>query len=153
MAVRLRAHHLLCMLTFVGRGYTPAFSANYERIIARLNVGEPVELVEGPDDVCAPMLKERGSHCRTESVAQRDAKASAALAQRLGLVLEQGRRIVLTAETLAQMRAAYAEGAVRAACTGCEWAPFCTDITGQGFEGTRLSGVRINPPTGSGSPD
>lgn len=153
MAVRLRAHHLLCMLTFVGRGYTPAFSANYVRIIARLNAGEPAELVEGPDDICAPMLKEQGSHCRTESVAQRDAKAIAELAQRLGLVLERGRRIVLTAETLAQMRAAYAEGAVRAACTGCEWAPFCTDIAGQGFAGTRLSGVRISPPAGSGSPD
>lgn len=153
MAVRLRAHHLLCVLTFVGRGYTPAFTANYLRVVARLNAGEPAELVEGPDDICAPMLKEQGSHCRTESVAQRDAQARAALAQRLGLVLEPGGRIVLTAERLAQMRAAYAEGAVRAACTGCEWAAFCTDIAGQGFAGTRLSGVRISPPAGSGSPD
>lgn len=153
MAVRLRAHHLLCMLTFVGRGYTPAFTANYVRIIARLNAGETVELVEGPDDICAPMLKEQGSHCRAESVIQRDAQASAAFAQRLGLVLEQRRGIVLTAERLAQMRAAYAEGAVRSACTGCEWAAFCTDIAGQGFAGTRLSGLRISPPGGSGSPD
>lgn len=153
MTIRLRAHHLLCVLTFVGRGYTSVFTANYRRIVARLNAGEPVELVEGPDDICAPMLTEQGSHCRTESVAQRDAQARAALAQRLGLVLEQSGRIVLTTERLAQMRAAYAEGAMQAACTGCEWAAFCTDIAGRGFAGTRLSGVRISPPAGSGSAD
>ena len=37
MTVRLRAHHLLCMLTYVGKGYTAAFTANYDRIVERLN--------------------------------------------------------------------------------------------------------------------
>ena len=29
MTVRLRAHHLLCMLTYVGKGYSPAFCAGF----------------------------------------------------------------------------------------------------------------------------
>jgi hypothetical protein len=65
MTVRLRGHHLLCLLTFVGKGYTPAFTANYRRIVARLNEGAAVELVDGPDDICAPMLAEAEHHAST----------------------------------------------------------------------------------------
>ncbi len=56
MTVRLRGHHLLCMLTFVGKGYSPAFVENYDRIAGRLSEGEDILLVDGPDDICAPLL-------------------------------------------------------------------------------------------------
>ena len=49
MTVRLRAHHLLCMLTYVGKGYSPAFVENYEAIAARLSAGEEIEMVAGPE--------------------------------------------------------------------------------------------------------
>ena len=153
MAVRLRAHHLLCLMTFVGKGYTPAFTAGYRRIVARLNAGEPAELVEGPDDICAPMLGEPGHHCRNASVVARDASARTAIAELLGGSLEPGGRIVLTAERVARMREAYAQGTVRAACADCEWWALCTAIAGQGFAGTRLSGARVSPPAGSRTPD
>ena len=32
MTIKLRAHHLLCLLTYVGKGYSPAFTANYDRV-------------------------------------------------------------------------------------------------------------------------
>ncbi len=59
MTVRLRAHHLLCMLTYVGKGYSPAFVENYEVIAARLSAGEEIELVAGPDDICGPLTADQ----------------------------------------------------------------------------------------------
>ncbi len=143
MTIRLRGHHLLCMLTYVGKGYTPAFSANFDRIAGRLAEGEDVLLVEGPDDICAPMAFECGAHCPGESVRQRDGEALAAVGQALGLVLQPGGRMCLTAPMLACMRHAFAaseagKAGMRRACGGCEWSPLCTDIAGAGYAGVRL---------------
>mgnify|MGYP001809874635 CR=1 FL=1 len=153
MTVRLRAHHLLCLLTFVGRGYTPAFTAHYRRIVARLNAGEAVELVEGPDDICAPMLDEPEHHCRNASVAVRDAQARAGIAGLLGCPLEIGRAIAITPVRVEQLRRAFAEGTIRAACAGCQWSDFCTQIAAQGFGGARLAGAGFSPSGGCGTPD
>ncbi len=48
VTVRLRAHHLLCLLTYVGKGYTPAFTANYDAVVARLDAGEDRAAGRGP---------------------------------------------------------------------------------------------------------
>ena len=69
MTIRLRAHHLLCLLTWAGKGYSPAFTAGFTVIATRIAAGEAVVLVDGPDDVCAPMLDDPGCHCRGDSVA------------------------------------------------------------------------------------
>ncbi|WP_292282104.1 DUF1284 domain-containing protein, partial [Mesorhizobium sp.] len=63
MTVRLRAHHLLCLLTYVGKGYSPAFTANYDVVVKRLAGGEDILIVSGPDDICAPLLSESEPHC------------------------------------------------------------------------------------------
>ncbi|WP_018389017.1 DUF1284 domain-containing protein [Ancylobacter sp. FA202] len=153
MTVRLRAHHLLCLLTFVGKGYTPAFTAHYRRLVARLNEGEAVELVEGPDDICAPMLAEPEHHCRNASVVRRDALARAEIAGLLGRPLDTGRAIALTAERVEQMRWAFAKGAIRTACAGCQWSAFCTETAGEGFARTRFAGSAISPSGGCRTPD
>jgi hypothetical protein len=146
MTVRLRGHHLLCLLTFVGKGYTPAFTANYRRIVARLNAGEAVELVGGPDDICAPMLSEADHHCLNASVMERDAQALADAAALLGLPLVTGARLVLDAGLLATLREVFAKGTTRQACTGCQWHALCTDIAGSGYAGVRLAGEAQNTP-------
>lgn len=55
MTLALRAHHLLCMLTYAGRGYSPDFVRNFDHITARLAAGAPITLVHGPDAICAPL--------------------------------------------------------------------------------------------------
>ncbi|AFL49242.1 hypothetical protein ABIE78_004992 [Sinorhizobium fredii] len=134
--VRLRGHHLLCLLTFVGEGYTPAFTRNYLRIAGRLSSGEAIEIVEGPDDICAPMLDVREAHCRNDSVLDRDGKALAAVTDLLGISLKAGSVLVLDGDRLERMRASFAVGTVRTACEDCEWSPLCTRIARDGFGGT-----------------
>lgn len=140
MTIRLRGHHLLCLLTFVGKGYTPAFTANYRRIVARLNAGEDVELVDGPDDICGPMLAEAEHHCFNASVAQRDAQALADIALLLGRPVGSGRRLALSSARVAQMRGAFADGTLRTACAGCQWSGLCSEVAAGAFAGTRLDG-------------
>ena len=82
MTVRLRPHHLLCLLTYVGKGYSAAFVANYDAIARRLSRGEHIEIVDGPDDICRPLLGEPEPHCWRDSVIVRDEQAARDEAQR-----------------------------------------------------------------------
>jgi hypothetical protein len=146
MTVRLRGHHLLCLLTFVGKGYTPAFTANYRRIVVRLNQGEAVKLVGGPDDICTPMLAEAEHHCLNASVTERDEQALADVAALVGRPLAAGAQLIFDADLLAALRSTFAAGTTREACTGCQWHALCTDIAGSGYAGVRLSGEAQNTP-------
>ncbi|WP_081157975.1 DUF1284 domain-containing protein [Ensifer aridi] len=136
--VRLRGHHLLCLLTFVGEGYTPSFTRNYRRIAERLSAGEAIEIVDGPDDICSPMLDLPEAHCRNESVRNRDGRALAAVADQLGVSLGFGSILVLDSERLRRLRTAFTAGAIRAACEGCEWSSLCTRIAREGFRDTLI---------------
>ena len=70
MTVALRAHHLLCMLTYVGKGYSAEFAHNFDGLASRLAAGEEVLLVEGPDAICAPLCESEGAcaHCHGTGV-------------------------------------------------------------------------------------
>tara|TARA_B100000614_G_scaffold191254_1_gene172270 strand:+ start:271 stop:681 length:411 start_codon:yes stop_codon:yes gene_type:complete len=136
MTVRLRPHHLLCMLTYAGKGYSPAFTANMTAVVGRIAGGEEIQIVSGPDDICAPLLSEPDPHCHRESVTARDKRAAAAVERRFGNGLSD--HIVLERDDIEALRQAFASGDIRSACRGCEWQALCTDIAGDGFAGTLL---------------
>lgn len=138
MTVRLRAHHLLCLLTYVGKGYSPAFTANYDGIAERLSRGEDILLVSGPDDVCAPLLAGPEPHCLNQSVIERDRLAARDVEDLLALPIQPGIRLDLDVATLALMRRAFSVGGVRKACGGCEWNELCGAIAADGFPDTKV---------------
>ncbi|EFO30094.1 conserved hypothetical protein [Roseibium sp. TrichSKD4] len=137
MSVELRPHHLLCLLTYLGKGYTPAFVENYERVVTRLNAGETITIVSGPDEICHPMLNDPSCHCRNESVAIRDQQALAAVLTclRLEAITEP---FVLAQDDVLRLRRAFQNGDLRAACQGCEWELLCSRIAKNDFRGCRL---------------
>ncbi len=134
MTVRLRPHHLLCLLTYAGKGYTPAFTANFDAITARLQAGEDIVVAEGPDDICQPWLGEPEAHCRRDSVTARDEQAAADLS----VLLSEPVAALTVLPDLATLRAAFSSGGTRAACRGCEWFGLCSDIAAGGFRNVRL---------------
>jgi hypothetical protein len=138
MTVRLRAHHLLCLLTYVGKGYSPAFTANYDKVAERLAGGEEVLIVSGPDDICVPLLDEPEPHCLGESAAGRDHLAARDVGELLRRPIVAGARFSLDAARLAAMRQAFSEGRTREACRGCEWSDLCSAVSATGYTGTRL---------------
>ena len=137
MSVRLRAHHLLCVLTFAGEGYTPAFVANLAGIVARIGAGEPVELVDGPDDVCAPLEGTGDAHCHEPSVRRRDREALRQLSA-ADPPLSGARPLVFDAAAIALLREQFAAGTIRGACAGCSWFGLCTGIASAGYAVARL---------------
>ena len=137
MTVRLRAHHLLCVLTYVGKGYGADFVAGYDRVVARLSAGEEAELVEGPDEVCGP-LTDSDRHCLNPSAAARDARAAGAVGELLGRPVTPGARLRLDRPTLSLLRGAVAAGEMAEPCAGCPWLGLCREVAGSGFEGARL---------------
>ncbi len=138
MTVRLRPHHLLCILTYAGKGYTPTFVENYTQIVRRLNNEEDVELVHGADDICQPMLCEPECHCFNDSVAERDKHSAQEIGEQLsGAPLALG-EIQLSAMDIARLRGWFKDGSIRSACKGCEWYDLCTDIAQNEFRGCRL---------------
>lgn len=138
MTIRIRPHHFLCMLTFLGKGYTAPFVRNYTRIVDRLNSGEALEIVDGPDDICKPMLAEADHHCHKESIRERDDTASRRIHDLLGLDMEPGQKLTLTHWQIEALRDAYADGMFRTACEGCEWQAMCSSIAAKNYRGCRL---------------
>jgi hypothetical protein len=139
MTIRLRPHHLLCMLTFAGKGYTPAFVANFEQVASRIAAGnEAIQIVDGPDDICSALLTEATCHCHNPSVILRDRHAAAAIGDLLQLPIRPGANLPLHQNLLPVLREAFVTGTIRHACVGCQWKPTCDAIAENGFTETRL---------------
>ncbi|MGB8603149.1 MAG: DUF1284 domain-containing protein [Rhizomicrobium sp.] len=130
--LKLRPHHLLCTLTYIGRGYSPAFTTNMDAVCARLCAGESVLIVSGPDDICAPLHNSEHDHCHAASVTARDAAAAAALSLVVGTSLTPRDHLI-------RWRKEFAAGTIRRACTGCPWQGLCTEIAASGFAGTKFT--------------
>ena len=146
MTVRLRPHHLLCVLTYVGKGYSPAFTANLTAIAERLAAGEAIEIVEGPDDVCAPLLDDPDPHCRRRRVSDRDRAAAGEIGGLLARPIAAGTRMTLGERRVRQLRAAFSEGRIRRACGGCEWQDLCGAVAAGGFAEVTLTARRARSP-------
>jgi hypothetical protein len=91
MAVHLRAHHLLCLLTLTGRGYNAASTSNMERNGAQLNSGvDDMVLINGPDQLCNPLLETADQHCFSASARYRDELAAWDITDYFGSAIRAG---------------------------------------------------------------
>ena len=140
--IRLRGHHFLCLLTYKGLGYTPAFVENMTAIAHRINAGEKVILHPGPDDICAaltPADRAACNHdCAKSETAALDDMAEAATVAVLGHGLDAA--FTLDVDKVAQLRAAFLTGESRSACGICRWRAVCDEISASGFEGVVMRG-------------
>lgn len=124
------------MLTFVGEGYTPAFTASYRRIAERLSAGEEIEIVSGPDDICVPLLSEASAHCLLPGPKARDEAAAQAVGKLLSVRIEQGAYIIPDKALLKRLRRGFAADLIRKACEDCEWSELCSTIARDHFRNT-----------------
>lgn len=135
---RLRGHHLLCVLTYVGRGYSDDFVANLDAVAVALSRNGRIEIVDGPDDVCRPVMNTPDSHCFDSNARDRDSAALADIGHLLGRPLSPGDSLTLDADSVDRLRAAFATDAVRSACQACQWYDICTAVAESGFSAARL---------------
>lgn len=142
-AIRFRPHHLLCMLTHVGKGYSETFTQNMGEILEQINQGETDVILEyGPDAICAPRLCDKDDttcHCLELHITDRDNETLEDFAKRPEFsMFKIGNRFRLTKNLINRLRDVYKTHEIRTACKGCEWYDLCTDISDNGFKGTKL---------------
>lgn len=123
--IKLRPHHVLCLLRFEGKGYTSDFVKTLTDLIRRLKEGEAITIVEGPDDVCAPLCGTRYWHCENASIYRRD-KAARHLIQQHKITSEGLRQDLLkNKEDRTLTKQLFCSQTIQKPCKGCEWVRTC----------------------------
>jgi uncharacterized protein len=138
--IRLRPHHLgLCLQTYSGRGYSEEFVANMTAVAERLNAGAAVKIVRGPDDICAPMLKDGEKfHCYDGDVKLRDALALQAINRVLTRPVAVGAVFQPNVGDWQRLRAAFRDGSMRQGCDNCSWKERCDAAAAHGFVNSKM---------------
>jgi len=81
--VKLRGHHLVCLHFYRGAGYSEGFVRHLSELLARAEWGEAVEVVAGPDDVCAACPYLEGERCRHTAASEAEVRQMDAAALEL----------------------------------------------------------------------
>jgi hypothetical protein len=117
--MKFRPHHFLCTLGFQGKGYSPAFIANFQAIVDRLRApgggSVEIEVVAQTDSICTPCPNRTGATCTSEPKIQRLDHAHEAL-----LGVQPGQRLTWEeAQSLIAQRVSIE--AFHQACEPCSW--------------------------------
>ncbi|MFI5403813.1 MAG: DUF1284 domain-containing protein [Planctomycetota bacterium] len=120
--MKLRAHNLLCIQGFVGKGYSPEFVANMTSIVGGLGARTEVTVVAEPDSLCSacPNLKTSGCTLHGEGTEKGIVKQDKNVLARLGL--RDGQEVAWR-EILARIRARVAPDDLDDICGTCPWLP------------------------------
>ncbi|MDF2880513.1 MAG: hypothetical protein K0R54_1070 [Clostridiaceae bacterium] len=66
--LNLRPHHLLCIQSYIGHGYSEEFVENMDKIVLHLNDDTSIKLVKTTDDICKACPNNLGNgKCQYES--------------------------------------------------------------------------------------
>jgi len=128
MDIRLRGHHLLCLLGYRGMGYSARFADNMSRVYNQL-LAEPdstITIVGGPDDLCACFPKDGEYHCDNASVTDRDQAVLRRLGYPIGFAGPWS-------SVLSRIRATIVPEDIDVICATCQWRAY-----GVCAEGVRL---------------
>jgi hypothetical protein len=120
--VKLRAHNLLCIQGFVGKGYSPEFVANMTSIVGGLGGTTEVTVVAEPDSLCSacPNLKTSGCTLHGEGTEKGIVRQDKDVLARLGL---RDGQTVTWGSILARIRARVAPDNLDDICGTCPWLP------------------------------
>jgi hypothetical protein len=137
--IKIRPHHLLCLLAYRGEGYSKEFVLNFNCITNKLNKGAFIEIVMMPDDICRGLDLAQphkfNERCREVVVRKKDRQALKSLNTIIfwETPLVQGSLIRPDSSLVMRMRVNYAAGTIRAACKDCDWNRLCTEIARRGY--------------------
>ena len=127
--MKIRAHHLLCMLGFRGLGYSEEFTENMGKVVAEFNSGAalPVIVVAECDVICEPCPHNRGNRCVKKPDSERRVIAKDLdVLRRMGLESGAG----LAAARVRQIvKESFSSGDLAEICSDCQWRGlgYCAD--------------------------
>lgn len=120
--MKLRAHHLICILGFKGLGYSQEYVDNMTKIVGQLRSSPEslVEIASKPDDICAPcpFLGEKGCQERGPESEELVRNRDLAVMERLNIVA--GDKIAW-AEVKERIRSSISPEDLADICQDCQW--------------------------------
>lgn len=126
--MKLRAHNLLCIQGFVGKGYDAAFVANMKGVVESLEDATPVTVVAAPDTLCSACPHLQGGGCTLHGAGTEAAivHQDRDVADRLGIADGETLR---WGEIVARIARSVAPGDLASICGRCPWLPLghCSD--------------------------
>ena len=120
--MNIRAHHLLCMKYFKGKGYSEKFVSNFFKVINKLQISGAVNVVNHTDVICEACPHNANGKCIKngpnfeEEVKEKDI----AVINQLGVKLNKEINIE-EIRGLIDLRLTK----LREICKECEWLEFC----------------------------
>ncbi|MCY0878339.1 MAG: DUF1284 domain-containing protein [Firmicutes bacterium] len=123
--IRLRGHHLLCLLGYRGMGYSEDYVANMTRVHRQLRTtpSTPVQIIDGPDDLCACFPAYAPYHCQDDDVWERDRQVLAGL----GLTVDE---VVPWNDIVHRIRRAIRGDDLVTLCSTCSWLSYGVCVEG-----------------------
>lgn len=64
--MKIRAHHLLCVLGYRGKGYNEEFIENMDSVVEKLNYNPTIEILTSPDKICGKCPHMKSFMCEKE---------------------------------------------------------------------------------------
>ncbi|MFQ5925586.1 MAG: DUF1284 domain-containing protein [Dehalococcoidia bacterium] len=128
--MRLRAHHLLCLLGFRGLGYSREYVENMTLIADQLrsSLQTSIEVVSKPDDICSPcpFLGEKGCQQRGVESEERARGRDQDVMKRLNVVA--GDKITWS-DVEKRIRSSISPEDLGVICQNCQWLPqgYCVE--------------------------
>ncbi len=119
--LKLRAHHILCIEFFEGKGYSDEFVREMKGIIKKLNTDNPdIVLSAGCDIICKACPNNADGRCADEQkVCGFDQRCMQALGVKCGEKLKYSEL-----RSLAFEKVIY-KNEIKHICGGCEWSKIC----------------------------
>ena len=117
----IRAHHLLCMKYFKGKGYSPNFVSNFKDIIKKLQDNPKIKVTDHPDIVCSACPHNIDQKCikkpdSEEKVRKKDNTIMKILNIRPNQEIKAKDAETLVNEKLKELKQT---------CKDCEWKEYC----------------------------
>ncbi len=119
--LKIRAHHLLCLLGFRSVGYSQEFIVKMGKVVGELrsNAAFPITVIAECDILCASCPHNKGNKCRKEADAESKVKArDLEVLQRLGF--ETGTQIS-AGKAWTRIKARISVRDLSEICRGCHW--------------------------------
>jgi uncharacterized protein len=131
---KLRPHHLICNLSFQGKGYNESFIENFN-LINKALLGDPnakqIQIVFGIDDICSKCPKKRDGKCVDDAhVSLIDDKCRNLLQLSLG-------EIISLAAIETKIHRLLSINSFQEICGRCEWQYLCEANIANRFKLTR----------------
>lgn len=127
--LKIRGHHLLCMLSWRGKGYDENFTENMEKTVKALknNPASYILLTDQSDIICSACPHSRGGNCSKKKDSEKKVKnLDLKIISRFGL--KQGETIQIKT-AWGKIKKGILPKDLTKICGECEWLDYCASFS------------------------